>query len=114
MRILVHGVSLFFGSKVTEAARHTRADVVFCQASSPLAREVERTRPAMVILELEKADLAQLAELKARKDLPGVKVVGFASHVNEAVLESARQAGCDEVYSKGEFTRRLEDLLSDD
>jgi CheY-like chemotaxis protein len=39
------------------------------------------------------------------------RVVAFGPHVHEERLEAARQAGCDEVMSRGEFFARVNALL---
>jgi DNA-binding NarL/FixJ family response regulator len=114
MIVLAHGVSLFFFAKVKEAARRAGATLILGNADAPLEREAERARPSLVLVELERADLSQIEALKRRRDLPGVRVLGFASHVDEALLAAAREAGCDEVLSKGELTRRLDGLLGED
>jgi hypothetical protein len=39
------------------------------------------------------------------------RVVGFASHVDDATIEAARRAGCDEVLPRSRFFRDLDILL---
>ena len=34
-------------------------------------------------------------------------IVAFGPHVHEALLSAAREAGCDEVVSRGQFSRNL-------
>jgi len=38
-------------------------------------------------------------------------VIGYVDHTRADVIEAARAAGCDQVLSKGEFARRLPELL---
>ncbi len=38
-------------------------------------------------------------------------VIGYVDHTREDLIEAARAAGCDQVMSKGEFARRLPELL---
>ena len=44
----------------------------------------------------------------------GVRTIGFGSHVDHALLDAARAAGCDEVLPRSAFFRRLEELLGKD
>ena len=39
------------------------------------------------------------------------RTIGFGSHVDTALLEAARTAGCDEVMARSEFFRRVKELL---
>jgi DNA-binding NarL/FixJ family response regulator len=39
------------------------------------------------------------------------KVVAFGPHVHEDRLAAAREAGCDEVVSRGQFFSQLESIL---
>ena len=39
------------------------------------------------------------------------RTIGFGSHVDAALLEAARTAGCDEVMARSEFFRRVKELL---
>ena len=42
---------------------------------------------------------------------PRPAVIAYGPHVMEARLEEARQAGCDEVLSKGQFNSQMEERL---
>ena len=55
-------------------------------------------------------DLARPGALEAVAGLAGVRVVGFAPHVERDLLEAATAAGCDEVLPRSAFFRRLGDL----
>ena len=38
-------------------------------------------------------------------------VVAFGPHVHEALLAAAREAGCDEVISRGQFFAQIDEIL---
>jgi hypothetical protein len=40
------------------------------------------------------------------------RVIAFGPHVHESRLREARLAGCDEVFSRGQFFARLDTILS--
>jgi hypothetical protein len=41
-----------------------------------------------------------------------LRVVAFGPHVHEERLAAARNAGCDEVVSRGEFFARLDAIVT--
>jgi AmiR/NasT family two-component response regulator len=110
MTALAFRVSFFFAARIREAARRAGATLVQADQGS-LAEEAERAKAELVLLEIERADLAEIALLKARPALAGARVVGFGAHVQEELFARAREAGCDAVYAKGELGRRLEELF---
>jgi hypothetical protein len=63
--------------------------------------------------ELVVVDLGRPGVLDALPALAaaGVRVVGFASHVDRAAIEAARAAGCTEVQPRSAFFRSLPALL---
>lgn len=52
-------------------------------------------------------DLAHGGVLKVLPRLTPAHTVGFASHVDKALLEAAKAAGCDEVIPRSAILRRL-------
>ena len=41
-----------------------------------------------------------------------VTVLAYAPHVHEQKLDQARQAGCDQVLTRGEIHRRIGEILT--
>ena len=56
-------------------------------------------------------DLGRPGVLDALPGLAGRRTIGFGSHVDRAVLDAARAAGCAEVMPRSEFFRRARELL---
>jgi CheY-like chemotaxis protein len=50
---------------------------------------------------------------KLRTELGGgtPRILAVDQHVHELRLAAAREAGCDSVFTRGEFDRRLDDFL---
>jgi CheY-like chemotaxis protein len=69
---------------------------------------------ALVILDLESpgADPAELMPRLRALNPPPVKVIAFGPHVHTARLQAARDAGCDEVLTRGQFYAQLREILS--
>jgi CheY-like chemotaxis protein len=113
IRIVAGVPDLLFASKIGETARQLGVAVEF--ASS--ARDVlERTSasPALVILDLGAAALEPIgliASLKA-DPLRRARVVGFVNHERSDLIEQARQAGCDEILTRGAFAKGLAGILT--
>ena len=67
----------------------------------------------LVILDLEAPGLAVDAVVDSIKQSASeIRIVAFGPHVWTDQLAGAQQSGCDQVLSRGEFTRNLKDLLS--
>jgi len=62
--------------------------------------------------ELVVVDLARPGVLEALPGLAGVRTVGFGSHVDRDLLESAEAAGCQEVLPRSRFFARVAELTS--
>jgi hypothetical protein len=71
----------------------------------------------MSAAELVLVDLSRAHVLEAVTSIlvtaPGARIVGFAPHVDDDRLSSARLAGCIEVLPRSVFFHRLPALLVD-
>ncbi len=56
-------------------------------------------------------DLSRPGVLEAVAGLEGARTIGFGSHVDRELLDSARAAGCSEVLPRSRFFARLDQLL---
>lgn len=62
-------------------------------------------------------DLASLGAVSAeslapvRAACPNAKLIAFGPHVDDATLVAARDAGCDEVQTRGQFHREFPELI---
>jgi hypothetical protein len=52
-----------------------------------------------------------VAQLKTTPGAPPT-IIAFGPHVHEALLDAATQAGCDEVFSRGQFFAQLDEIIS--
>jgi CheY-like chemotaxis protein len=102
---------LFFASKVTGTA----AQLGLCVETVPdVATALERVRSAPIAclfcdLEAPRLNIAGLIGALPRESRP--KLVAFGPHVAQSRLQSARDAGCDEVLPRSGFSARLPELL---
>ena len=86
-------------SRVTAAAG---ADVQFVGVADLPSMDAD-----VVVADLNRVDAEQL-----RAAAPGSRIIGFASHVDDVVIDGARAAGIDEVLPRSAFFRRLAELLA--
>ena len=105
---------LIFSIKISTAAKHLGADVFFERTAADIVPRVREKHPSLVIFDLNSQKLAPLeaiAALKADPELRHVRTLGYVSHVDEATVAAARQAGVDQVMARSAFTQRLPEIL---
>src|SRR5258708_2297087 len=106
---------LMFTSKIRTTASQLGVTVVFARSREGALTAVRGERPACVILDLNSPRIDPLgivADLKADPTLADIATIGFASHLQTAVIEEARAAGVTEILARSAFTQRLPELLS--
>ena len=101
---------LFFASKVTGIAAALGHHVVMEGDPGQAARRaaagcrcviVDLSTPGLLLEEL-------IAALPAE---PRPRVIAYDAHVNEQRLAAARAAGCDAVYTRGQFSGALSAIV---
>lgn len=105
---------LIFASKIRGAAGAAGVATRVTGRAADLIREARARRPGLILLDLDHrgVDVSEVIEgLKADPSTSGVPVVGFVSHVNEAAIRGAREAGADRVLARSAFVRELPDIL---
>ena len=113
MKILAAIHDLMFSSKVNAAAQGR--PILWLPRGTPIAEHVRKEKPDVLLVDLGYPALdavAQIAKLKADPETKAVIVIGYIGHELTEVMDAARAAGCDHVMAKGEFARKLPDLLS--
>ena len=112
--VLFLTTDLMFASRAGGAAQ--RAGVALDTIPAP-ERLVERCREetaALVIVDLSLGGL-EIAELVASlRELPHAprRIIAYGPHVHEAKLQAAATAGCDAVFSRGEFNAQMDRILA--
>lgn len=103
---------LFFSSRVTSLAREHGWPLEMAASTDAVRGKAADREVALLIIDLGKF-AAQTPELLAelRPRCAEMHVVAYGPHVNEASLEAARQAGCDEVLSQGQFNQLAGQIL---
>jgi DNA-binding response OmpR family regulator len=113
MRILFLTKDLIFPSQISKMVLQKAGELKVVTAEEQLLREAAHKPVALVILDLSTPDLNLKHLLPAlRKQNSEIgPIVAFGPHVQASRLTAARQAGCDDVLTQGEFHRRVGALL---
>lgn len=97
---------LLFRSKIRAVASHGAGPILFVQDPADVALGGAR----LVIVDLDGKDA--LAIVSGLRSLwPGLRVVGFVSHVHAERIREAREAGGVEVMARSAFVNALPSLL---
>ncbi len=110
MPILVSVRDLLFRSRIQAAAERLGVAVRFAPRGAPLSEAARALGEGTVLADLSEPGV--LEEIRAVKRSPGVRVVGFLGHLEVDLARAAREAGADEVLSRGQLVQRLDAVLT--
>lgn len=97
---------LLFRSKIRAVASHTGAAVSFLRDPSDAAL----AGAELVIVDLDAATAVEAIAALASAQ-PGLRIIGFVSHVHAERIREARAAGPVEVMARSAFVNALPELL---
>ena len=111
MKILAAIHDLMFSSKVNAAAQGR--PLSWLPRGAGVAEQVAKDKPDVLLIDLGSPKLDAVNAIRTIKssESKATVVIGYVDHTREDLIEAARAAGCDQVMSKGEFARRLPELL---
>ena len=103
---------LFFASQIDGTARQHGLPVRVVDSMEAVGQVVQigGVSKLIVDLELRGLNVADLIAALPTEDRPSV--LGFGPHVKKDALDAARQAGFDEVVSRGSFSAHLREMLA--
>ena len=100
---------MFFASKIRAVAEAVGVEVSFPRTKDALIEKAREARLVLVDLHNQKVDPIELAT-----ELPGVKLIGFFSHVHVDLQRAAVAAGYHQVLPRSAFVRDLPKILATD
>lgn len=100
---------MFFASKIRAVAEALGVEISFPRNKDLLIEKAREARLILVDLHNQKIDPIELA-----RELPGVKLIGFFSHVETELRQKALAAGYEEVLPRSAFVRDLAKILYTD
>ena len=101
-----------FSSRIVSAAQAQGVPITLVADQAALPEKIAADcRLALVDLSLDLLNLP--AAVKAvRAGAPAARVIAYGPHVDEAALADAKEAGCDEVLTRGQFNKQYAELLA--
>jgi len=114
-RIIAAVDDMFFASKIRAVAEHLGLTVEFAKSTSAVVDAARKANASVIVVDLhsQRCQPLELArELKADKDLAGIPLFGFFSHVETALRVAAQEAGYDHVMPRSAFTNNLARILN--
>jgi DNA-binding NarL/FixJ family response regulator len=110
-RVLALVDDLFFRQKIVETARLTDVEVACFATPQDLVDEARAHAPALILVDLSSTQnpMEAIETLGAGNSAP---IIGFVSHVQVDLAESARRAGCTEVMPRSQFSKELPAILA--
>ena len=112
MSVLLYSSDLVFSSRVAGAGERLRVPVSSVSSIDAAVARIVGDKVALVILDLSASNLdPQEAVARLRDSSPDLAVVAYAPHFHEDRLRAAADAGCNEVLTRGQFDRQMDELL---
>lgn len=107
--------NLFFAEKIVKTAKAVGLEARAFDTADRLVERAKQKEPALVMMDcegLEKESFRLLEALQADEALSRAVRIGYLSHKAQDLKRLMREAGCTQVYTKSDFTKELENLLT--
>jgi DNA-binding NarL/FixJ family response regulator len=113
MSIVLLSNDLLIASHVTGAGLRNAAAIQTCGEPEAAVEACRAQRVALLLVDLTLAglDVADLIVRLRSLELPPDHVLAFGPHVHKPRLLAARQAGCDQVLSRGDLHARIDQII---
>lgn len=111
MSALLITTDLMASSAAEGAARHAGVELQTVSPGTAIEKADESTRLIAIDLTAPISNLAALVE-DLRTAAPRTTLLAYGPHVHEARLQSARDAGCEHVISRGQFHKQFGEYLA--
>jgi CheY-like chemotaxis protein len=102
---------LMFTSKITSTAASLGLRIATVSTVEQLELRAAEAPPRVVFLDLNCPEYDPSRVVAALPGESRARLIAFGSHVDEARLNQARAAGCDDVLPRSKFTATLPELL---
>lgn len=107
--ILVAVRDLVFRSKIHAASERLGVPVRFAPRGAPLEEAARESGGGTILADLSEPGV--LESVRAAKRAGASRVVGYLGHLQADLMRDAALAGVDEVLTRGELVRRLDEIL---
>jgi DNA-binding response OmpR family regulator len=111
MTVILISADLTVVSRFQGAAAHAGlATRVVASQAAAIECDSENVGLAVIDLSAPLSDIQAIVKHFKSETTPP-RIIAFGPHVHEERLAAAREAGCDEVVSRGQFFGQMESLL---
>lgn len=112
MSIVLLSSDLMSSSQLAGPAQQQGLSLQTAMSVEDLSAKCGEGKVVLVVLDLSMSnlDVAEVVATLRTSDTPPA-VVAFGPHVHEAKLQAAQQAGCDGVFSRGQFFSRAGEIF---
>ena len=113
-RILAVVSDLFFSVKLSEAAKRASLSLEFVKEATQVIDKAHHEKPALIIFDLNfdsVEPLTLISKLKASPETKGINLIGYLSHIQAELKQSAQTAGCDMVMARSAFSQNLPQIF---
>jgi CheY-like chemotaxis protein len=114
-KILVVMQDLFFGVKITDAAKRLGVKAEFIKTADQLLEQLGES-PIVVVIDLSFQAIGPIELIRKIRANPAqcsVRIVAFLSHVHKDLMQQAQEAGCDIVVPRSTFSQDLNPILQE-
>jgi PleD family two-component response regulator len=104
---------LFFSVKLSEAAKRCGLALEFVKDPDAVIEKAQE-KPTLIVFDLNfdgVEPLKLIAKLKSEAATKGVSLLGYLSHVQGELKQSAQEAGCDMVLARSAFSQNLTQIF---
>lgn len=109
--ILYFAADLLWASRIKATADALGLAARPVRTTDMLEARLADSAPAALVVDLDKPDVALALIAAAAGRTPKLKIVAWGPHVEKVTLQQARNAGADEVLTRGAFDHNLEEIL---
>jgi CheY-like chemotaxis protein len=112
-KVVAAVTDLFFVAKIQSAGRQAGVEVVFANSIDQLFEQVQ-SGVDLVVLDLNDSSLDWLGALRGLRrqtETASVPTLAYFSHVDVDLSRQAREASCDVILPRSQFSSRLVELL---
>jgi PleD family two-component response regulator len=112
-RVLAVVSDLFFSVKLTEAAKRCGLTLEFVTDPKQVLEKAQE-KPTLIVFDLNfdgAEPLHLIAKLKGHAATKGISLLGYVSHVQGELKQSAQEAGCDMVLARSAFSQNLTQIF---
>ena len=112
-RVLAVVSDLFFSVKLADAAKRCGLTLEFVKDPAELL-EKAKDKPTLIVFDLNfdgVEPLKLIASLKGQPATKGISLLGYVSHVQGELKQSAQEAGCDMVLARSAFSQNLTQIF---